>query len=130
MSRVTHFIQLTRTGLPTSRCWQMSGLQFYAKKAANFVAFILCIACITYLLSAEANAQQKENSMGQQVTLSPISLMKAIAVGQVSHIEERLHKNATISMELQKQLDEITMQIAIDVNERNRLRTIIEATRC
>lgn len=129
MSRVIHFIQLTRTRLPVSRCWQMSGLQFYANKAANIVAFIICIAGCLYLISSEANASHQGVAM-EQVTLSPMSVMKALAVGQVSHIEERLHKNATISMELQKQLDEITMQIAIDVNERNRLRTIIEATRC
>lgn len=56
MSRLTHFIELRRTRLPVARCWQMSGLQFIAKKAAHIAAFLLCAIGCLYLMSDAANA--------------------------------------------------------------------------
>lgn len=56
MSRVIHFLELRRTRLPLMRCWQMAGLQYITRKAAQIAAFIFCVAGCLYLMSDAANA--------------------------------------------------------------------------
>ena len=56
MIRVFHFFGLLRKRLPISRCWQISGMPYIAKKAADIAAFVVLVGGFLYLTSEHANS--------------------------------------------------------------------------
>ena len=56
MIRIFHFFGLLRKRLPISRCWQISGMPYIAKKAADIAAFVVLVGGFLYLTSEHANS--------------------------------------------------------------------------
>lgn len=56
MIRIFHFFGLLRKRLPINRCWQISGMPYLAKKAADIAAFVVLVGGFLYLTSEHANS--------------------------------------------------------------------------
>ena len=69
MIRIFHFFGLLRKRLPISRCWQISGMPYLAKKAADIAAFVVLVGGFLYLTSEHANSNSVATSNQAAATI-------------------------------------------------------------
>ncbi len=69
MIRIFHFFDLLRKRLPINRCWQISGMPYLAKKAADIAAFVVLVGGFLYLTSEHANSNSVATSNQAAATI-------------------------------------------------------------
>ena len=69
MIRIFHFFDLWRKRLPLHRCWQISGMPYLAKKAADIAAFVVLVGGFLYLTSEQANSNDVATSNQAAATI-------------------------------------------------------------
>ena len=91
MSRIIHFIGLYRKRLPLNRCWQISGMPYLAKKAADIAAFVVLVGGFLYLTSEHANSSGVAASNQSAATIQ----QQAEVIAGMSKILDACLSNST-----------------------------------
>lgn len=91
MIRIFHFFGLLRKRLPINRCWQISGMPYLAKKAADIAAFVVLVGGFLYLTSEHANSNGVAPSNQDAITIQ----QQAEVIAGMSKILDACLSNST-----------------------------------